>query len=679
MRKIYGSRFFTLFLLLFLSTTAFAQIPNPGFENWTSGSCDLGLYSYNNPNGWGSINVLTCPGGGFTCVEANAANAHSGSHALELTTISIFSQIAPGIIATGVINQSTQNVDGGFALTTRPDKLIGWYKYLPVNPDTFSVFVDIFSGATTGLVTGTGSISSPATVSTYTKFVVNIPYTSGLPSDSAKITILSSPGQDGQPGTKLYIDDLSFVSCAGFAATATTVNASCNSATGSITLATPVNGTAPYTYNWSNNSTDSLITNLSPGTYKVTVTDNNTCTALDSVVVSAVNTPFLLTGTNGVTSCTSNTGTVSVAASGGNSPYTYLWSNGATTAQLINLGPQTYSVTVTDSLGCTTAATDTVSTPNGPTASDTVTNILCFGATTGAIQVNVNGGTAPITYTWSPAVTTDSAATSLAAGNYTVTITDHNNCSFLVSATITQPSSALSATASGTNPLCNGLSTGSASVSATGGTAPYKYTWTGGSDTTILQNLTAGTYIVTVTDTNQCSATASYTVTQPVQLAATVSVTSASSISGSNGTASVSATGGTGAYVYNWSTTSSQDTITHLSPATYCVTVTDANFCSASACDSVGYLVNGINAISTAVIRIYPNPASNQLTIETNQADGKFMLTIYSLDGKMVEQQTIAGEKSTVLLNHLTDGLYTYQLRDVTSGNLNYGKLEILR
>jgi len=679
MRKIYDHRFIALLLLFFSATTAFAQIPNPGFENWTGGSCDAGISSYNDPNGWGSINVLTCPGFGFTCLEANSGNVHSGSHALELTTISIFGQTAPGIIATGVINQTTQNVDGGFALTTRPDKLIGWYKYLPTNPDTFSVSVDIYSGATTGLVTGTGTISGSTTVSTYTKFIVDIPYTSGLPSDSAKITILSSPGQNGQAGTILYIDDLSFVSCAGFGATATTVNASCNTATGSVTLASPVNGTAPYLYSWSNGSTAASLSNVSPGTYKVTVTDNNTCTALDSVVVGSVNTPFTLAGTNGVTSCTSNTGTVSVAASGGSSPYTYHWSNGATTAQLNNLGPQSYAVTVTDAHGCTTAATDTVSTPSGPSASDTVTNVLCFGATTGAIQVTVNGGTSPITFAWSSNVSTTALATSLAAGNYNVTITDHNNCSFLVSATVTQPASALSVTASGTNPLCNGLSTGTASVSATGGTTPYTYTWTPASDTTILTNLNAGTYSVTVTDNNHCSATASYVVTQPAALTATIAVTSASSISGSDGTASVAATGGTGAYVYNWNTTSSHDTITHLSPATYCVTVTDANFCSASACDSVGYLVNGINSITSALIRIYPNPASNQLTIETNASEGKFTFSLYSLDGKLVDQLSVTGEKSTLLLDRFASGLYTYQLKDVVSGNMNFGKIQILK
>ena len=677
MENIYKSKYFATLLLLISTVALFAQIPNPGFETWTSGSCDLGAFSYNDPTGWGSINVLTCPGGGFTCLEANSGSAHSGSHALELTTVSIFGQTAPGIIATGVINQTTQNVDGGFAISTRYDKLIGWYKYAPAPPDTFQISVDIYSGTTTGAIIGAGSLSGSTTVSSYAKFIVDIPYTSGATPDSAKITILSSPGANGTAGTVMYVDDISFVSCTGFGATATPVNASCTSATGSITLATPVNGTGPYVYNWSNGSTATSISNLSPGTYKITITDDNTCRSIDSIVISGANVPFTVTATGSVTSCSSNTGTVTVSASAGNSPYTYLWSNSNTTTQITGLGAGNYPVTVTDAHGCTTTASGSVTTPNGPTATETSANLTCNNDSTGAITVVVAGGTAPITYNWSNN-STSLNLTHLGVGNYTLTITDQNNCSFEVSATITQPAAIL-ATGSNYTVSCYGDSTGTLSVQASGGTPPYTYAWsTSAVDTSTISNLAAGNYSVIVLDHSGCLAYDSFQVTQPTRVSATVTTTNASSATASDGSAFAVASGGTGQLTFSWNTSSTHDTITHLSPAVYCVTVTDANFCSASACDSVGYSV-GINTISSALIRIYPNPASNQLTIETNKIEGSFFFAVYSLEGRMVEQKIVTGEKSTIMLSQLSDGFYTYQLRDEANGSMNYGKLEILK
>ena len=680
MENIYKSKFIAVLFLL-ITTTAFAQIPNPGFETWTSGSCDLGINTYNDPTGWGSINVLTCPGGGFTCDEVNAgANVHSGSHALELATISIFGQLAPGIIATGVINQTTQNVDGGFALTTRPDKLIGWYKYLPANPDTFSVSIDIFSGLTTGTVIGTGSISGYSTVSTYTKFIVDIPYTSAATPDSAKITILSSPGQNGTAGTQMYVDDLAFVYCAGFAAAPTTVNANCTQASGSVTLATPVNGTAPYVYAWSNGSTASSLSSLVPGTYKVTITDNNTCTATDSVVVGAINTPFTVTPTNGTTSCNSNTGVVSVSASAGATPYTYLWSNTSTANSVTGLGAGNYLVTVTDNNGCTTSASASVATPNGPTAVDTVTNIKCYNdSSVSAVAVTVTGGTAPITYAWSNGTTTLSL-TGVGAGTYTLTISDHNSCSYQVTATVTQPP-ALSLTGNATNILCHGGSTGTVSINATGGVQPYIYSWNTGSDTTYISGLPAGTYVATLVDSNLCTDSVSLSVTQPTAISLLFTTTNASSSTASDGAIVATATGGTGTLTYSWVTGATADSISHLSTGPYCLTVTDANFCTASGCDSVGYSqgTNGITVVSSVSFKVYPNPASSQLTIESSSTDGKFEFNLYSLDGRLVEQTIVAGEKSIVLLNKLADGFYTYQLKDAVSGAINYGKLQIQR
>ena len=676
MRKLYKSRILTCALVLLATLRTFAQIPNAGFENWTSGNCVFN--SYNDPNGWGDINSLACIIGAITCIKTTTpANVHSGSAALELLTQNAAGQTAPGICATGSINQNTQAVQGGFPLTTRPDKLIGWYKYAPVSPDTFSVSINIYNGATSGTIIGTGSISGANTVSTYTKFIVPITYTSSATPDSAQITLINSAGANGQVGTLMYVDDLSLVSCAGFNAVPTVVGPTCSTATGSITLGVPVNGTAPYTYGWSNSATGNSISNLSPGTYRVTITDDNGCQAKDSIVVSATNVPFTVTATGSTTSCSSNTGTVSVVASAGNAPYTYLWANNSTSSQITNLGAGNYRVTVTDAHGCTTTATGAVTTPNGPTATDQASDATCFGSPTGSVTVTVNGGTAPISYAWSNSATTASL-TGVTAGTYTLTITDNNSCSFQVSATVGQPT-ALTLLGSSSNLSCNGDNTGTAGATVSGGTSPYTYAWTNSAaDTSFISNLGAGAYTVLVTDNNGCKDSVTLTVTQPAPVTVTVATTNASSATAGNGTAWAVASGGTGSITYAWDNTSSHDTITHLTPATYCVTVTDANSCTAAACDSVGFSV-GINTISSALVKIYPNPANSQVTIETNSSNGQFMFTIFALDGRLVEQRIITGEKNTILLNHFAEGFYTYQLNDMLKGGINYGKLEIQR
>ena len=663
-------------LLLIATTRTFAQIPNAGFENWTSGNCVFN--SYNDPNGWGDINSLACIIGAITCIKTTTpANVHSGSAALELSTQNAAGQTAPGICATGSINQNTQAVQGGFPLTTRPDKLIGWYKYAPVSPDTFSVSINIYNGATSGTIIGTGSISGANTVSTYTKFIVPITYTSGATPDSAQITLINSAGANGQVGTLMYVDDLSLVSCAGFNAPPTVVGPSCSTATGSVTLGTPVNGTAPYTYAWGNGNTTNALSSLNPGTYKVTITDDNGCVSKDSFVLTATNVPFTVNATGSTTSCSSNTGTVAATASAGNSPYTYVWSNSSTTATISNLGAGNYHVTVTDAHGCTTTATGAVTTPNGPVATDLASNATCFGTSTGSVNVTVTGGTAPITYSWSNGTTTANLS-GAAAGSYSLTISDANNCSFQVSATVGQPT-ALTLTGHSTNLNCHGDNSGTINVATTGGTTPYTYVWTGvTSDTTSLANLAAGAYDVMLTDSNGCMDSLAFTITQPTAVTVTVGTTIASSAQASDGSAFAIAGGGTGSITYAWDNTSTHDTITHLTTGTYCVTVTDANGCSASACDSVGFSV-GINTITSAVIKIYPNPANNQVTIETNAANGQFMFTVFALDGRLVEQKMITGEKTSIELNHFAEGFYTYQLSDMLKGGIDYGKLEIQR
>ncbi|WP_152547384.1 MBG domain-containing protein, partial [Flavobacterium seoulense] len=197
--------------------------------------------------------------------------------------------------------------------------------------------------------------------------------------------------------------------------------------------------------------------------------------------------------------------------------------------------------------------------------------------------VSPTGGTPSYTYSWAPSGGTAATATGLAAGTYTCTITDANGCQGTKSFTITQPTALNTTAGSKTDVSCNGGSNGTATVSPTGGTPGYTYSWSpSGGTAATATGLAAGTYTVTVTDANGCQGTKSFTIAQPTALSLTTGggKTDVSCNGGSNGTATVSPTGGTPSYTYSWAPSGgTAATATGLAAGTYTVTVTDANGC----------------------------------------------------------------------------------------------------
>ena len=210
------------------------------------------------------------------------------------------------------------------------------------------------------------------------------------------------------------------------------------------------------------------------------------------------------------------------------------------------------------------------------------TNVGCHGGNTGSATVTVSGGTAPYTYSWSPAGGTGPTASGLTAGTYTVTVTDANGNFLTREFTITQPD-ALTTTGWQANVACFGGSTGSATVTASGGTPEYTYAWapSGGSNATA-SGLTAGTYTVTVTDANGCITTRDFTILSPGSFTVDGSQTNVSCFGGSTGSATATPSGGTGPYTYSWSPSGGTSfKASGLSAGEYTVTVTDANGCFA--------------------------------------------------------------------------------------------------
>ncbi|PVW16333.1 DUF7507 domain-containing protein [Marixanthomonas spongiae] len=281
--------------------------------------------------------------------------------------------------------------------------------------------------------------------------------------------------------------------------------------------ANPSGGTPPYSYSWSpGGETTQTITGLSAGTYTVTVTDANGCTATASTTVN----PGTCQGLSATASSTpvtcngDNDGTATVAVSGGSGSFTYAWSPGGETTQTITgLSAGTYSVIVTDTVTqCTAEATTTVNEPNMLSSGIAVTNISCFGGDNGSLDLTVTGGTQPYSFEWSNGATTEDLS-NLTAGTYSVTITDVNGCTTTDSAEVLQPSEALSLEiVSQTDIVCNEL--GAVTVEAFGGTSPYLYSIDGGTPQAsgTFDSLEEGDYTISVADANGCDAEISVTI-----------------------------------------------------------------------------------------------------------------------------------------------------------------------
>lgn len=283
--------------------------------------------------------------------------------------------------------------------------------------------------------------------------------------------------------------------------------------------------------------------------------------------------------------CNGGTGSASVTGTGGTG-YTYNWlPSGGTAATATGLAAGTYTVNITNTCGSNGSVTVTITQPTVVSATSTQTNVTCNGANNGTATVSPSGGTPGYTYSWAPSGGTAATATGLAPGTYTCTITDANGCNTTRSVTITEPAVLAVSAASQTNVLCFGGSTGDATVTASGGTTAYGYSWlpSGGTAATA-SSLTAGTYTCTVTDANGCTATQSFTITEPPVL--TVSAASQNDVlcfGGSNGDATVSVSGGVASYTYSWLPSGgTAATASGLTAGTYTCNVTDANGCTGS-------------------------------------------------------------------------------------------------
>lgn len=396
------------------------------------------------------------------------------------------------------------------------------------------------------------------------------------------------------------------------------VNITCAGASdGSIDLT--INGGAPtYTIVWTDGlgffSNDEDIQDLTASIYSVTVTDANGCAAdtllqLSAPAVLEVSATLSSHGDHQLTCAEAADGSISTEVTGGTGPYTHLWSNGASSADINGLEPGTYTLEVTDANGCSATGTYTLTAPEPLSVAATAflhangLNVSCAGADDGAITTTIVGGTGPFTTSWSGPdgfSSNDPSPSGLNAGNYELTVTDAMGCTASANVVLSTPAPiAIQLSATNFNGdhqvSCHGGSNGNITGAVQGGIPGYTYQWTGpdgfNADTQNISGLPAGLYTVLVSDASGCSAEATIQLHQPEPLDIDLVLSDAGNgfhvgCTGDDGGIQTTVSGGTTAYQFDWTgpngfASMAQD-LDGLMPGTYVLNITDANGCTAS-------------------------------------------------------------------------------------------------
>lgn len=401
-------------------------------------------------------------------------------------------------------------------------------------------------------------------------------------------------------------------------------NSSCAVNNGAAMVSISSGGASPYKYSWSNgvstsfiSATTHSISGLSPGKYFVTVLDSRSCVRVDSITITG--SPALsisLSKTNA--SCGNLNGTITTTISGGTASFSFAWSDGSATSQnRTGLGSGYYTVTVTDAVGCTATQSIGVVMTSNPSITLTYVDMTC-GVNNGLITTAVTGAVAPITYAWSNSKST-SYIDSLSAGVYTVTMTDGSGCQKIASATIVnQPGVSFNNVT--THPTC-GLSNGSISLSNLTGKAPYIINWSDGVTSLNRTGLTAGTYIIFITDSNGCTATQPFTISPSSTPVVSDTIWHAECDS-TKGKIALLVNAGKFPYRYAWNSGDTTRVISNKTAAKYTVTVTDSMGCVTIFSDSI---IRRPNPTYSDSIR-HPRcgPPNGSVTVYNIQGNGPF-------------------------------------------------------
>ncbi|WP_113637150.1 T9SS type A sorting domain-containing protein, partial [Nubsella zeaxanthinifaciens] len=456
-------------------------------------------------------------------------------------------------------------------------------------------------------------------------------------------------------------------------------NSSCSGAANGSISVLATGGTAPYSFAINGNSmgATSSFTGLAPGTYSIRVTDANGCQKeLAQNIEEPTALVLSLTDRTDIACSGASTGSITIAATGGTSPYLYSI-DGSTYQSGTNftgLAAGTYNLLVKDANQCTTQMSVTIVQPAALSLSvANTTDVDCNGAKNGSITVTALGGTSPYSYAINgSAPQSSNKFGNLNGGNYTITVTDANGCSKSISTVINESSVLTIAISSFKNLSCNGNASGEITLMAQGGSGGYQYSLNNGAFQTsaVFGQLQAGTYQIMVKDAKGCTASVSKTITQPMPLVLSKQVIQQKCFDACSGEIKLNVSGGTAPYTYQWfgGVYGNVSTISNLCGGLYSVTITDANGCTIADATTIitppeikiTGVADTILCVDQVVTYDAGNPGfsylwtadngflKNTQKVQISQA-GKYQLKVTNLDGCSVTK-TFNVQTSTTLL-----------------------------
>lgn len=576
----------TITMVQNISTTIFPSLtggdgsPNwgyPGGENNTTAGCagDAIIFYFAGD----AANNLWDFGDGNTGTATEHVLVDGGDGVFPVTIIKhVFATNGPYLIHLTITNNCGNSVTDSLSINIGGNQVVNGDMVTSPPPFTTCAPIDFlaFGGANYAWNFGDGATLTSTSPTASHTFATQGVYV---------VTVLIT---NGCGNTATYSKSVNVNGAGGPAITLTSsTNPTCVDGTNGSAIISVANGQEPYTYLWDdeNAQTSDTVTNLNAGIYYVTVTDNIGCASTFAVSISNPS-PIVLATTSTQSACGSATGSATVTiASGGSAPFTYLWTGGSTAATATALSYGLHTVTVTDSAGCTSSSHVSVSEINTATITlSTVSDVSCNGGNDGSININITGGTPPYSYAWTNGATTQNLS-NLVAGTYSVLVTDNSSCKATFNATVDQADSISVSVSPVVSPTCGNFD-GSTSASVTGGISPYTYLWDSNANnqtTQVATGLPAGTYSVTVTDDNGCTATGEISLSNSNAPNITAVVTDVSCFNDNDGAINITITGGTSPYLKTWNVAPPQtnnEDLNTLLPGNYLVFVNDAQGCT---------------------------------------------------------------------------------------------------
>ena len=422
---------------------------------------------------------------------------------------------------------------------------------------------------------------------------------------------------------------------------------SCAGAADGSANAMPSGGVAPYHFSWGTGDTTAIINELDVGIYGLIVEDQNACIEVASVEITQ---PALLELTFSIEKepCEGNAdGIIHTEVQGGALPYRFLWSTGDTSQYLTDISGGVYSLTVTDSSGCIISGEVELSERPGVFLSLQKQDITCFGADDGTASVEISGGTSPFIFDWSTGETAESLA-GLAAGEYSLTLTDQAGCFDTLQFSINSPDSLMVELLS-QDVSCFGANDGEILAEVQGGTMPYELDWSNDSTGMVLSPIGAGDYELTVTDANGCKVLEKVSVTEPDSMTLQFDIGVMPCGNSEDGQISVEVQGGAPEYEFAWSTGDTKAGIGGIGPGAYSITVTDQNNCQ---------------LIDTLIVEANPELSCSIETVQEVTFGGDGALEVLIEGGTAPFQIMWNNGDSTALIDSLGFGNYEVSITD---------------